>query len=367
LEGFFHSSEVISMKARRGFTLIELLVVISIIGVLVALLLPAVQQAREAGRKITCSNNLHQLGLAVANYVATFDVVPPSGSRDDDPAGMQRAWGSGATGPRQNAFGMKPRLTGYLEATQVFNATNFSLDPSWGEGDAANRTVRSTRLSFFICPSDRFPGSSRADAAASNYANNVGNNRRFNSWIPDGPAYFPGWDDPIKRPVTMGTVSDGLNQTAMFCEWVKGSGVGPGEAKDGLHVIYQTSGGGIDAGNNFGDPNGEFKNAQACQQQGLTKNNDWKGELWLHSDPGRGFYSHTQLPNRRACTYWTGFGNDSFETMIGASSMHPGGVNLLMMDGSVHFIKNSISYQAWHGIGSKDGGEILGGAGQEAF
>jgi len=261
---------------------------------------------------------------------------------------------------------MKARLTGYLEATQIFNATNFSLDPQWDAGQQANLTVRSTRLSFFMCPSDRFPGSSRSDAAASNYANSIGNNRRFNSWIPDGPAYFPGWDDPIKRPVGMGQISDGTNQTLSFSEWVKGSGVGPGEAKDGLHIIYQTSSG-IDAAANFGDPNGEFKNSQTCQTQGLVKNNDWKGELWICQDPGRGYMSTGMLPNRRACTYWGGFGNDSFETLIGASSMHPGGVNALMMDGSVHFIKNSVSYQTWHAMGSKDGGEIIGGAGQEAF
>src|SRR5207253_2545231 len=138
--------------------------------------------------------------------------------------------------------------TAYLDHTALYNATNFSLDPQWGPGQAENLTVRSTRLAVFLCPSDRNPGQSRPDAAASNYPNNLGNNRRFNNWIPNGPAYFPGWDGSIRRPVTLGMITDGSHYTAMFSEWVKGEAIAPQSAKDGPGLVYS---GGFDAQDHY--------------------------------------------------------------------------------------------------------------------
>jgi len=162
--------------------------------------------------------------------------------------------------------------------------------------------------------------------------------------------------------VTIAMVSDGLNNTAIFSEWVKGEGIDPNTPgiKDGLGMVY--SGSGVSTGSNMGNPNGEYLNAQQCQQRALTRNFSWKGERWLVQDPARGgFYAHTQLPNRRSCWYDDGLGphSDQFEAMLAAGSNHPGGVNVLFMDGSVRFVKSSVSYQAWHAIGSKDGGEVV--------
>jgi len=376
------------MPKRRGFTLIELLVVIAIIAVLIALLLPAVQSAREAARRAQCTNNLKQIGLAVHNYISSNETVPPSGSRTD----YNPTWGF-ANNPvlpgyvRQNPWSMKARLLQYMEQNTAFNAANFDLDPEWSNGtsystsgwEPSNLTIRTITINSYLCPSDGKAGNlgdagvGPSASRSTSYPNNVGNNRRYSGWVPDGPAYFPGWDSMVRNPVTLATVTDGTNSTAMFSEWIKGDGTDPTASKDGLGMIYK--GGGTSTG--YGISNGatqmsmptitaEYYNAQTCQTKSLTRTWSWKGERWIDSSNGRGgAYSHTQGPNRRACIYDDGpggIGNDSMESLLGAQSSHPGGVNVLFMDGSVRFIKNSINYNTWHAIGSKDGGEVIDSA-----
>src|SRR5690242_10674623 len=121
----------------RGFTLIELLVVIAIIAVLIGLLLPAVQAAREASRRMQCVNNLKQLGLAVMNYESAQGSLPPAVSN------------SSAT---MNDFAMKPRLLPFMEQVAVFNLLNMSL--SYKDATNANFTARCTQIQALICPSD---------------------------------------------------------------------------------------------------------------------------------------------------------------------------------------------------------------------
>jgi prepilin-type N-terminal cleavage/methylation domain-containing protein/prepilin-type processing-associated H-X9-DG protein len=363
------------VKRSRGFTLIELLVVIAIIAVLIALLLPAVQSAREAARRAQCTNNLKQIGLAIHNYISANETVPPSGTRHDTTRD------GGAPNPvlpgyvRQNPWSMKARLLPFFEQQVLANACNFDLDPEWSNGtsydlsgwEPSNWTVRQVTIASFLCPSDNKPGNlndnHRGPSASrqASYPNNAGNNRRFNGWVPDGPAYFPGWDDRIRNPITLALVTDGTNNTAIFSEWIKGDGIEPANAKDGLGMTYKNSG--VQSNNNMGNPNGEYLNAQQCQQRGLTRQFSWKGERWIAQDLGRGgFYNHTQLPNRRSCYYDDQCceGPDRYESMLAAGSAHPGGVNVLFMDGSVRFVKSSVSYAAWHAIGSKDGGEVVG-------
>jgi prepilin-type N-terminal cleavage/methylation domain-containing protein/prepilin-type processing-associated H-X9-DG protein len=372
------------MKTRRsGFTLIELLVVIAIIAVLISLLLPAVQSAREAARRAQCTNNLKQLGLAVHNYHSAQNVVPPSGERGwggEVPGTMVDDGGSsGKIVAPTNRYSMKVHLLPFIEQQSVYNAMNMNHypgpinlnDPSdpfnddsapWKlTGGLVNQTAFSTKISTFLCPSDPNPGNPNPAVPTSNYANNYGGHRYYSqiTWAPNGPAYFPGWDTLIRDQVSFGDVTDGLNSTAMFSEWVKG----PGNLDtDGLGTVYGTPDGnfcGQFDKKTFPGPGAlDLNLSQICRQTGNTRVFGNKGEYWHMQDPGRGgWYCHTMPPNTKACRCW---GNGIYglpydgdmESVIGASSSHPGGVNVLFMDGSVRFVKSSINYQTWIAIGS---------------
>jgi prepilin-type N-terminal cleavage/methylation domain-containing protein/prepilin-type processing-associated H-X9-DG protein len=375
---------------RPGFTLIELLVVIAIIAVLIALLLPAVQSAREAARRAQCTNNLKQIGLAVHNYHQAHNLVPPSG---------ERGWGGDVPGTMvgtdesqsykivapTNRYSMKCHLLPFLEQQNTYNALNFSHYPGpinpndpnevWNDpsgwvqiGGFVNQTAYLQRINTFLCPSDGNPGNPNPAIPASNYANNYGGHRYYSQqlWVPNGPAYFPGWDTYMNASVSFDDVTDGLSSTAMFSEWVKGPG---NLTTDGLGTVYGSSSGNIpcDSYNttaNPGQAGQDYALMQVCRQQGNQRVFGYKGEYWHLQDPGRGgWYCHTMPPNTKACRCWSGIYtlpyDGDIEGLIGASSSHPGGVNVLFMDGSVRFIKNSVNYQVWLAIASTSQGETV--------
>jgi len=355
---------------RRGFTLIELLVVIAIIAVLVALLLPAVQGARESARRSQCVNNLKQLGLAIQSYADVNGALPPTGSNTN----------SNAFNPSSvNDFSMKARILPFLEQMTLYNSLNqsfgYDIITAGNPGYRCNNTVTLTTVSTFLCPSDgNNPGGTTANpsnlwnpapSGQSSYPNNIGVCIGLVNGTFDGPAWqigaTPGSAAQTGPVVAMASISDGTSSTAIFSEWLKGKN----QSQIGLFEIMQggVSWTGINRG--MGTTLGAIMQAadRLCESSTTTAHNQ-KGLNWIDHHCGfGGGYSHLQPPNKKAC-FLLGATNASDgprveSTQVGASSLHPGGVNVVFLDGSIRFVKDSVNLQTWGSLATHQSGEVV--------
>jgi prepilin-type N-terminal cleavage/methylation domain-containing protein/prepilin-type processing-associated H-X9-DG protein len=337
---------------RRAFTLIELLVVIAIIAVLIALLLPAVQAAREAARRMQCTNNLKQLGLAIMNYESSNGSLPPSAYSYPSPFTCGVSLG--------NDIGMKPRIMAFLEQQAVFNSLNFM---NFRYNCPQNSTARVMKVNSLLCPSDGNIPSGTAGGFGQigyhSYPNNIGTIYRNNGGMFDGPAYAVNTTS-YGPTVTIASIIDGTSNTAIFSEFVRGMYKSP---SGGLHQVYVASQTPPTAAVALNTLVASCQSSTTMWQENPANNIptwDQKGSEWLEHNCGQGgCYSHINTPNKKACVFSGDTAPHSYYTMIGASSNHPGGVNVAFLDGSVRFVKDSVNPNTWWAIATKAGGEIV--------
>ncbi len=343
-----------TIRRGRGFTLIELLVVIAIISVLIALLLPAVQAAREAARRIQCTNNLKQLGLALHNYMTAAGVLPPGRFNTYVP-------GQG------NCWGAYSQLLPQLDQVTIYNSFNFNLAPDSIGNSLSNATGFQTFISALICPSDSAPELIVVGGepfATHNYNLNVGSNDSVVqnplaplTGLPNGPFFENARIDPAG-------FTDGMSNTVAIAETIR-SISGATYANNPLDVFLIT-------GNNAtsGPPissDADYQSLCLTLPANTTQFQATRGVRWHYGAPGHSMYNHRRPPNdlnpdcrgglphsNRANPFWSWLSLN-----VAARGMHPGGVNSLLADGHVQFMKNTINVIVWQGLGSRNGGEVI--------
>jgi len=343
------------MRTRHAFTLIELLVVIAIIGVLIALLLPAVQKVREAANRTSCKNNLKQLGLALHNYESTYRQFPAAikGNAGASPifAGLPAYFFS---------WSALAQLNPYLEQTNIYNSMDLTqpifVPPAFTISPANQFAVQQV-VKTFLCPSDRMEPISIAYGepviGPTNYAVCVGTGTTNG-----GPPFGSQWNADgmfqAKKPTKISMVTDGLSHTAAMSESLLGNGPEnafgpiPGDPQ----LVYAYTG--------FGTP----LNDSNCANANLWNVENRRGFMWATGEMRCASYNHYYTPNSPIYDCVTndlnpGEGIYSALAFRAARSRHPGGVNLLLGDGSVQFATNNVDPVTWRAISTRSGGEVV--------
>ncbi len=376
-------------RRSYAFTLVELLVVIAIIGILVGLLLPAVQAAREAARRMQCSNNLKQLGLASLNYESAYKVFP---SMMNGPIVLPANWGGSweSTRGHHSAF---VQMLPFIEQGNLYNTISagraeggMSRDRPFGPHSLRPYSAYQQRISTFLCPSD--PGAQTNgwsnDQAPICYATNFGDSTRGTDNIGNGEwgsfnsrgMFDIVWAQPVRnqngrgRGKSLGQVTDGTSNTLCFSEITVFNGLGrlhghyivvPGATFRAGPIVCATQRAG----------NGELLHSGNGGTFALPSSHHRHGEAWSAGFCMISGFTAILPPNAPSCANDRGEWQEGIYT---ANSYHTGGVNAVMVDGSVQFFSENIDtgnlaapvptagpspYGVWGSLGSSGGGEVV--------
>ena len=329
-------------SSRRGFTLVELLVVIAIIGILIALLLPAVQMAREAARRISCGNNLKQYGIALHLYHDANQMFPPGGSYN---TALPGGWG----GQQAPSIGWQVRVLPYMEQGPLYERLNMLAVQAWltpipQEGQLIE--ARRIQVPYAMCPSDpRDPV--RGAWAQASYCGNLGSQLTPSAsgscntfytqnvhWMPGGNAGHGNTKDVnaangmftrLGMEIRMASVTDGTSNTFMVGEVLM-------DCTDHSSGWWNYNGGG-NAHSSTSAPLNTMttcaRNEAEALERGYLNPQCWRKNNWNYS--------------------W------------GFRSQHPTGAQFVFADGSVHFIGQTIRYDTYQYLGSRNDGRVVEG------
>ncbi|WP_442482892.1 DUF1559 family PulG-like putative transporter [Aeoliella sp. SH292] len=308
--------------ARAAFTLVELLVVIAIIGILVALLLPAVQAAREAARRSQCTNNLKQIGLANQNFLSAKGHFPTGSQADNER-------------DRKIVHQWTVYLMPYMESNAIYEQYDWTVGDRVTNFAAINGPLFKQKIESFLCPSDSAGFVGNWGWAHSNY---VGCFAADGSWVEPG-----NWE---KDPLTSNTFYNPAAASGTLALFNFNLTRKPRHVTDGLSNTYAFSEviAGTDGELDF---RGTWSVDHGVAYTHRIGPNSTEPDLDAHAC---GITPRPEAPCKRSPTFGTAY--------WAARSHHPGGVTAARVDGSVHFVSDSIATRVWQGLGSINGGEV---------
>jgi prepilin-type N-terminal cleavage/methylation domain-containing protein len=348
-------------QRRRGFTLVELLVVIAIIGILVALLLPAVQAAREAARRMSCSNNMKQMGLALHNYHDTYKTLPYGEGAFQTPGSVGRVGGGNWNGPN-----WRIHILPYIEQGPIYSQLNFAYTfdacrPGFNSAAGGPNSV----LSGYTVPVYRCPSSSLAingrEVAPSPTNNNTHNAQLIDYVGVQGAAYDEAFteSDPLSPFATFGTCSGATGYGGIYCSngtLVPNKPMKFADITDGTSntlAVAEQSGPIIDLnGARRRDIRSNYYGGWSGNTGNTTPGPSWTGGgAW-----GSGTTAIRYQINLRSAP--TG-ADSTWDANTILTSQHPGGIQATKADGSVDFISDTIDMLVLRKMGSKQDGKPL--------